>query len=67
VEDQSAGLLGRREVEVAHLVAQGLTNKQIGSRLFISEHTVDSHVRGIMNKLGFNSRAQIAAWAASEP
>ncbi|WP_239146966.1 LuxR C-terminal-related transcriptional regulator [Planobispora rosea] len=36
--------------------------------MFISEHTVDSHVRTIMNKPGFNSRAQIAAWmAASGP
>jgi DNA-binding CsgD family transcriptional regulator len=36
------------------------SNKQIGSRLFISERTVDSHVRSILNKLGFNTRAQIA-------
>ncbi|GAA3573617.1 LuxR family transcriptional regulator [Nonomuraea rosea] len=57
--------LGRREAEVARLVADGLSNKQIGARLFISEHTVDSHVRSILNKLGVNSRAQIAAWMAS--
>jgi predicted ATPase/DNA-binding CsgD family transcriptional regulator len=61
----SMGLLGKREADVARLVAEGLTNKQIGTRLFISERTVDSHVRGILNKLGFNSRAQIAAWMAS--
>jgi len=60
-----AGLLGKREAEVARLVADGLTNKEIGARLFISERTVDSHVRSILNKLGFNSRAQIAAWIAS--
>ena len=47
------------------MVADGLSNKQIGARLFISEHTVDSHVRSILNKLGVNSRAQIAAWVAS--
>ena len=58
-------LLGKREAEVARLVADGLSNKQIGSRLFISERTVDSHVRSILNKLGFNSRAQIAGWMAS--
>ena len=58
-------LLGKREAEVARLVADGLTNKQIGARLFISERTVDSHVRNILNKLGFNSRAQIASWMAS--
>jgi predicted ATPase/DNA-binding CsgD family transcriptional regulator len=62
-----AGPLGKRETEVARLVADGLTNKQIGTRLFISERTVDSHVRSALNKLGFSSRAQIAAWiAASE-
>jgi DNA-binding NarL/FixJ family response regulator len=60
-----AGLLGKREVEVARLVADGLSNKQIGGRLFISERTVESHVRGILNKLGFNSRAQIAGWIGS--
>ena len=61
-----AGLdvLGKRETDVARLVAEGLTNKQIGARLFISERTVDSHVRNILNKLGFNSRAQIAGWIA---
>jgi len=47
---------------VARLVAEGLTNKQIGTQLFISERTVDSHVRSMLNKLGFNSRAQIAGW-----
>ncbi len=63
--DDAAGPLGKREADVARLVADGLTNKQIGTRLFISERTVDSHVRNILNKLGFNSRAQIAAWMAS--
>src|SRR5262249_50404799 len=60
------GPLGRREADVARLVADGLTNKQIGTRLFISERTVDSHVRSILNKLGFSSRAQIAAWMAAD-
>ena len=65
--DGGAGdaLLSTREAEVARLVAEGMTNKEIGARLFISEHTVDSHVRSILNKLGVNSRAQIAAWMAS--
>jgi predicted ATPase/DNA-binding CsgD family transcriptional regulator len=58
-------VLGKREADVARLIADGLTNKQIGTSLFISERTVDSHVRSIMNKLGFTSRAQIAAWMAS--
>src|SRR5438132_7026106 len=58
-------LLGKREAEVARLVAEGLSNKRIGARLFISERTVDSHVRNILNKLGFNSRVQIAGWMTS--
>jgi predicted ATPase/DNA-binding CsgD family transcriptional regulator len=61
----SAGVLRRREADVARLVAEGLSNKEIGGRLFISERTVESHVRSIMNKLGFNSRAQIAGWIAA--
>ena len=63
-ETGDAGL-GKRESEVALLVAEGLTNKEIGARLFISESTVASHIRGILNKLGFNSRAQIASWSAN--
>jgi DNA-binding CsgD family transcriptional regulator len=62
---QAGALLGKREADVARLLADGLTNKQIGARLFISERTVDSHVRSILNKLGFDSRAQIAGWMAS--
>jgi DNA-binding NarL/FixJ family response regulator len=49
---------------VPRVVADGLADKQIGARLFISERTVDSHVRSILNKPGFSSRARIAAWMA---
>jgi DNA-binding CsgD family transcriptional regulator len=63
--EEGSSPLSSREVEVAHLVTEGLSNKQIAARLIISEHTVDSHVRHILNKLGVNSRAQIAAWMAS--
>ena len=52
-------------LEVARLVAEGLSNKQIGARLFISDPTVATHIRNIMNKLGVNSRAQIASWITS--
>jgi DNA-binding CsgD family transcriptional regulator/sugar lactone lactonase YvrE len=58
--------LSRREREVAKLVAEGLTSKEIGQRLFISERTAEGHVDQIRNKLGFRSRAQIAAWVAAE-
>jgi DNA-binding NarL/FixJ family response regulator len=60
-----AGPLAKREVEVGRLVAEGLSNKQIGARLFISDRTVATHVSNIMNKLGLNSRAQIAVWMTS--
>lgn len=57
--------LSAREAEIAILVADGLTNKQIASRLFLSERTVDSHVRNILTKLGSSSRAQIATWVTA--
>jgi predicted ATPase/DNA-binding CsgD family transcriptional regulator len=56
--------LSAREWQVARLVTRGLSNREIGKTLTISERTVDAHVQHILNKLGFNSRAQIAAWVA---
>jgi DNA-binding CsgD family transcriptional regulator len=58
--------LSKREREVAALVAQGLTNREIARTLFLSERTAENHVQHILTKLGFGSRAQIAAWAVSE-
>lgn len=60
-------MLSRREREVAGLVAEGLTNRQIAERLFIAERTAEGHVEQIRNKLGFTSRSQIAAWVAASP
>jgi len=54
--------LSRREVEVAVLIAQGLTSKEVGRRLFIERGTVDTHVQHIYNKLGIDSRPQLAVW-----
>ena len=59
--------LSPRELEVARLVARGLTNKQIGAALYVSERTAENHVRHIMVKLGFSSRSQIAAWSSELP
>jgi DNA-binding NarL/FixJ family response regulator len=56
--------LSRREVEVAGLVAEGLTNRRIAERLFISERTAQNHVQHILTKLGFSTRSQIAAWVS---
>jgi DNA-binding NarL/FixJ family response regulator len=59
------GGLSARESEVAALVADGLTNRQIAARLVISERTAGNHVAHILTKLGFTSRSQIAAWMSS--
>ena len=61
----TAGGLSQRELEVAGLVAEGLSNKQVATRLFISERTVTTHVTNILNKLGFDSRVQIASWVGT--
>ena len=60
------GLAGltRREVEVLCLVGQGLTDKEIATRLVLSRHTVHRHVHSILTKLDFPSRAAAAAYAA---
>ncbi|WP_228714016.1 ATP-binding protein [Prauserella endophytica] len=58
------GPLTRREREIAALVSQGLTNRQIAAATHISERTAENHVQHILTKLGFTTRAQIAAWAA---
>ena len=59
--------LTQREREVVALVASGRSNKAIAEELFISPATAARHVANILGKLGFNSRAQIAAWAADRP
>jgi predicted ATPase/DNA-binding CsgD family transcriptional regulator len=56
--------LTRRQVEIAELVAQGLSNKQIADRLVISQRTVETHVENILAKFSFTSRAQVVAWYA---
>jgi ATP/maltotriose-dependent transcriptional regulator MalT len=56
--------LTRRQREVARLVAEGQSNRDIASTLVVSERTAEYHVQQILNTLGFDSRAQIAAWYA---
>jgi DNA-binding CsgD family transcriptional regulator len=56
------GELSPRELEVAQLVAEGLSNSAIATRLFLSRSTVTSHISHILAKRGMSSRSQIAAW-----
>ncbi|MGN6743917.1 MAG: LuxR C-terminal-related transcriptional regulator, partial [Amnibacterium sp.] len=54
--------LTARQTELASLVAEGLTNREIARRLHLSERSVESHLERIRLRLGFRSRAQVAAW-----
>jgi predicted ATPase/DNA-binding CsgD family transcriptional regulator len=58
--------LTRRESQVADLIAQGLSNKEIAVALFISQRTAESHVEHILAKLDFHSRVQVAAWVTDQ-
>jgi non-specific serine/threonine protein kinase len=55
--------LSPRELEVAALVARGMTNRQIAAELVITEGTAANHVKHILARLTLDSRVQIAAWA----
>jgi non-specific serine/threonine protein kinase len=63
--------LTRHEQQVAELIAEGLSNKEIALRLAIAQRTAEGHVERILAKLGFTSRPQIATWitqgAATDP
>jgi predicted ATPase/DNA-binding CsgD family transcriptional regulator len=59
--------LTSREREIAALVAEGLSNRQIAERLVISKRTVDAHIEHIYGKLGVSSRVQLASWLRSAP
>ena len=59
--------LTRREREIAELVAQGLSNKEIAETLVIAQRTAEGHVENILRKLSFTSRAQVAkAWSSRQ-
>ena len=62
----AAGGLTPREHEVARLLAEGLSNKDIAARLVISQRTAETHVDHILGKLGFTSRGQVASWVAAQ-
>lgn len=63
---ETAIRLSPRELEVAGMVAQGLTNREIAAKLFISERTVDGHLEHVREKLGVGTRAQVTAWVVRQ-
>jgi DNA-binding NarL/FixJ family response regulator len=54
-----------REREVATLISQGMSNREIAATLVISESTAEVHVKHVLSKLGLKSRSQVAVWAAN--
>ncbi len=66
LDGETLEILTPRQQEVALLVARGLTNRQVAAELTLSEHTVATHVRGILKKLGLQSRTGLAAWMTEQ-
>jgi predicted ATPase/DNA-binding CsgD family transcriptional regulator len=62
VKPEPRPALTGRQLEIARLIADDLSNKQIAARLFLSERTVETHITNMLNKLGLNSRVQISRW-----
>ena len=65
VKPKSEIHLTKRELEIARLIAREMTSRDIASNLFISERTVEAHVTNMLNKLGLNSRIELARWLGS--
>ncbi|HEV2582397.1 MAG TPA: tetratricopeptide repeat protein [Ktedonobacteraceae bacterium] len=63
---KSSALLSQREWQIAKLIAEGRTNREIADTLAIAQRTVDTHVGHMLSKLGFSSRAQISGWIVEE-
>ncbi|HTZ45567.1 MAG TPA: response regulator transcription factor [Jatrophihabitans sp.] len=62
--DQRLAVLTEREREILDLIAEGLTNRQIGERLFLAEKTVKNYVSGLLAKLGMQRRTQAAVYGS---
>jgi DNA-binding CsgD family transcriptional regulator len=64
--EDGRSVLTRRELEVAALVARGLTNRQVAEQLLVATRTIETHLEHIFSKLGVQTRAELAAWAARQ-
>lgn len=65
-EAEPSDALSPREREVLDQVSQGLTNREVAERLYISENTVKYHMKNILDKLHLRNRSQVIAWAARQ-
>jgi DNA-binding NarL/FixJ family response regulator len=65
--DDSISALTKRELEILRLVAEGLTNEEIGKKIFISEKTVKTHLTNIFDKLKVNNRFKAALMLMGQP
>jgi len=64
--ERRTSVLTRRELEVAALVSRGLTNRQAAEQLLVAPRTIETHLEHIFAKLGVQTRAEVAAWAARQ-
>ena len=58
--------ISEREIEIIKLIAEGCINKEIADRLFLSNHTINTHRKNIMQKLGINNTSGIVLFAVKE-
>lgn len=66
IHQETSYELTERELQVVHMIAQGMSNKMIGNKLGIAESTVKVHVKHILNKIGLRTRVEVAVWAVSQ-
>ena len=62
--DDNLALLTEQERRILDLIAEGLTNRQIGERMFLAEKTIKNYVSNVLMKLGMSRRSEAAAYAA---